>query len=105
MTLDRKEIDFGTGSVSHPGDPVSFEINVTAETDAPVMFQVQTKVLGGNTYPGLNYIANGTIQSTKKLWFQLDRSVGNVGDFQFTAILTTDNAGVYLIPIKFSNTE
>ena len=105
LTLDRKEIDFGTGSVSHPGDPVSFEINVTAETDAPVMFQVQTKVLGGNTYPGLHYIANGTIQTSKKLWFQLDRCVGNVGDFQFTAILTTDNAGVYLIPIKFSNTE
>ena len=105
LTLDRQEIDFGTGSVSHPGAPVSFEINVTAETDAPVMFRVQTKVLGGDVYPGLHYIANGSFQSTQKLWFQLDRSVGNVGDFQFTAILWTDNAGVYLIPVKFSNTE
>jgi hypothetical protein len=105
LTLDRQEIDFGTGSVSHPGAPVSFEINVTAETDAPVMFRVQTKVLGGDVYPGLHYVANGSFQSTQKLWFQLDRSVGNVGDFQFTAILWTDCAGVYLIPVKFSNTE
>lgn len=105
LTLDRQEIDFGTGSVSRPGDPVSFEINVTAETDAPVMFRVQTKVLGGDVYPGLHYIANGSFQSTQRLWFQLDRSVGNVGDFQFTAILWTDCAGVYLIPVKFSNTE
>ena len=105
LTFDRKEIDFGTGSVSRPGAPVSFEINVTAETDEPVMFQVQTKVVGGNTYPGLHYVANGMIQSSKKLWFQLDRSVGSVGDFEFTAILMTDTAGTYLIPVKFSNTE
>ena len=105
LVLDRKEIDFGTGSVSQSADPVSFEINVTAETDTPVMFQVQTKVLGGDVYPGLHYIANGMFQSSQRLWFQLDRSVGNVGDFQFTAILKTDCAGVYLIPIKFSNTE
>lgn len=105
LTFDRKEIDFGTGSVSRPGAPVSFEINVTAETDEPVMFQVQTKVVGGNTYPGLHYVADGMIQSSKKLWFQLDRSVGSVGDFEFTAILKTDTAGTYLIPVKFSNTE
>ena len=105
LTFDRKEIDFGTGSVSRPGAPVSFEINVTAETDEPVMFQVQTKVVGGNTYPGLHYVTNGMIQSSKKLWFQLDRSVGSVGDFEFTAILKTDTAGTYLIPVKFSNTE
>ena len=105
LVLDRQEIDFGTGSVSRPGAPVTFDINVTAETDEPVMFLVQTKVVGGNTYPGLHYVANGMIQSSKKLWFQLDRSVGSVGDFEFTAILKTDCAGVYLIPIKFSNTE
>ena len=105
LVLDRKEIDFGTGSVSQSADPVSFEINVTAETDTPVMFQVQTKVLGGDVYPGLHYIANGMFQSSQRLWFQLDRSVGSVGDFEFTAILKTDCAGVYLIPIKFSNTE
>ena len=105
MTLDRKEIDFGTGSISNAGSPVAFEINVTAETDAPVLFQVMTKVIGGNVYPGLHYVANGTFISSGRLWFQLDRSVGNVGDFEFTAILKTDCAGVYLIPIKFSNTE
>ena len=105
LTLDRQEIDFGSGSVSRPGAPVSVEINVSAETDDPVMFVVQTKVVGANTYPGLHYIANGTFQSTQKLWFQLDRSVGNVGDFEFQAILRTDSAGVYLIPVKFSNTE
>ena len=105
LTLDRKEIDFGTGSVSNPGDPVSFEINVTAETDEPVSFLVQTKVIGGDVYPGLHYLANGMFNSSIKLWFQLDRSVANVGDFAFTAILKTDSAGVYLIPIRFSNTE
>ena len=105
LTFDRKEIDFGTGSISHPGAPVSFDINVTAETDAPVLFQVQTKVIGGDVYPGLHYIANGTIISSGRLWFQLDRSVAHVGDFEFTAIVKTDCAGVYLIPIKFSNTE
>ena len=105
LTLDRKEIDFGTGSISNAGSPVTFEINVTAETDAPVLFQVMTKVIGGNVYPGLHYVANGTFISSGRLWFLLDRSVGNVGDFEFTAILKTDCAGVYLIPIKFSNTE
>jgi len=105
LTLDRKEIDFGTGSVSNPSDPVSFEINVTAEKDDPVSFLVQTKVIGGDVYPGLHYLANGMFNSSIKLWFQLDRSVANVGDFAFTAILKTDSAGVYLIPIRFSNTE
>ena len=105
LTLDRKEIDFGTGSVSNPGNPVSFEINVTAETDEPVSFLVQTKVIGGDVYPGLHYLANGMFYSSIKLWFQLDRSAANVGDFAFTAILKTDSAGVYLIPIRFSNTE
>jgi hypothetical protein len=105
LTLDRKEIDFGTGSISNAGQPVSFDINVTAETDDPIMFNVQTKVIGGGVYPGLSYLANGVIQSSCKLWFQLDRSVGDVGDFEFTAILKTDCAGVYLIPVRFSNTE
>jgi hypothetical protein len=105
LTLDRKEIDFGTGSVSKAGNPISFDINVTAEKDDPVSFLVQTKVIGGNVYPGLNYIANGMFNSSIRLWFQLDRSVGQVGDFAFTAILKTDSAGVYLIPIRFSNTE
>ena len=105
LTLDRKEIDFGTGSVSNPVDPVSFEINVTAETDEPVSFLVQTKVIGGDVYPGLHYLANGMFNSSIKLWFQLDRSAANVGDFAFMAILKTDSAGVYLIPIRFSNTE
>ena len=105
LTLDRKEIDFGTGSISNAGQPVSFDINVTAETDDPILFNVQTKVIGGGVYPGLSYLANGVIQSSCKLWFQLDRSVGDVGDFEFTAILKTDCAGVYLIPVRFSNTE
>lgn len=105
LTLDRKEIDFGTGSISHAGQPVYFEINVTADTDEPILFNVQTKVVGGSVYPGLNYLANGVIQSSHKLWFQLSRSVGDVGDFQFTAILKTDCAGTYLIPVRFSNTE
>lgn len=105
LILDRKEIDFGTGSVSQSSAPVSFEINLTAETDVPVMFRVETKVLGGDVYPGLNYTANGMIESSMTLKFQLDRSVANVGDYQFTAILTTDCAGVYFIPIRFTNTE
>ena len=105
LTLDRKEIDFGTGSISHAGQPVYFESNVTADTDEPILFNVQTKVVGGGVYPGLNYLANGVIQSSHKLWFQLSRSVGDVGDFQFTAILKTDCAGTYLIPVRFSNTE
>lgn len=105
LTLDRKEIDFGTGSVSSPAEPVSIEINVTAETDVPVTFNVLTKVIGGDVFPGLNYYANGTFQSSLKLRFQLDRSVGIVGDFQFMAILKTDSAGVYFIPVRFSNTE
>ena len=105
LTFDRQEIDLGTGSVSHPGDPVSVYVNVTPETDAPVMFLMQTKVVGGNVYPGLNYLANGMIQSPRQLWFSLDRSVAEVGDFQFTAILKTDCAGTYLFPVRFTNTE
>ena len=105
LVLDRTSVDFGTGSISNPGDPVSCEINVTAEKDDPVMFLVQTKVIGGDVYPGLNYTANGSFQSSLRLRFQLDRSVGKVGDFSFTAILKTDNAGVYMIPVRFSNTE
>ena len=105
LVLDCKEIDFGTGSISSSTNPVTFEINVSAETNAPVSFIIMTKVVGGKVYPGLNYLANGMFQSSQKLWFQLDRRVGDLGDFQFTAILKTDCAGVYLIPIKFSNTE
>jgi hypothetical protein len=105
LVLDRTSVDFGTGSISQPGDPVFSYINVTAEKDDPVMFRVQTKVVGGEVYPGLNYTANGSFQSSLRLRFQLDRSVGKVGDFAFTAILWTDCAGVYLIPVRFSNTE
>ena len=105
LTLDRKAVDFGTGSISHAGDPVSFDINVTAETEEPVSYLVMTKVIGGDVYPGLHYAANGMFQSSGRLWFQLDRSVGKVGDFKFSAILRTDCAGTYLIPITFSNTE
>lgn len=105
LALDRKEIDFGTGSISQAGGPVSVTINVTAETDAPISYRVMTKVIGGDVYPGLNYTANGSIISSGQLWFQLNRSVGEVGDFSFQAILKTDCAGTYLIPIKFSNTE
>jgi hypothetical protein len=105
LVLDRTSVDFGSGSISNPGSPVSFNINVTAEKDDPVMFQVMTKVVGGEVYPGLNYTANGSFQSSLRLRFQLDRSVGKVGDFSFTAILKTDCAGVYFIPVRFSNTE
>ena len=84
---------------------MSVEINVTAETDTPVTFKVLTKVNGGDMCPGLNYLDNGIFLSSLKLWFQLDRSVGDVGDFQFMAILKTDCAGAYFIPIRFSNTE
>lgn len=105
LVLDRTSVDLGTGSISDPGDPVSFEINVTAEKDDPVMFLVQTKVVGGEVHPGLNYTANGSFQSSLKLRFRLDRSVGKVGDFAFTAILRTDCAGVYFIPVRYSNTE
>ena len=105
LVLDRTSVDFGSGSISNPGSPVSFNINVTAEKDDPVMFQVMTKVVGGEVYPGLNYTASGSFQSSLRLRFQLDRSVGKVGDFSFTAILKTDCAGVYFIPVRFSNTE
>ena len=105
LVLGRQEIDFGTGSVSRSTAPVSAEIDVTAETDDPVQFSVLTKVIGGETYPGLNFVANGQFQSSLKLWFQLDRSIGQVGDFRFTAVLKTDSAGTYLIPVRFSNTE
>lgn len=105
LVLDRTSVDFGTGSISQPGDPVFFYINVTAEKDDPVMFLVQTKVVGGEVYPGLNYTASGSFQSSLRLRFQLDRSVGKVGDFAFTAMLKTDCAGVYFIPVRFSNTE
>ena len=105
LVLDRTSVDFGTGSISQSGSPTTSEINVTAEKDDPVMFQVQTKVVGGDIYPGLHYTANGSFQSSLRLRFQLDRSVGKVGDFSFTAILKTDCAGVYLIPVRFSNTE
>ena len=105
LTFDKREIDLGTGSISKSGDPVSAYINITTETDEPVSFLVMTKVIGGDVFPGLHYTANGTFTSSGQLWFQLDRSVGNVGDFEFSFILKTDCAGTYLIPIKFSNTE
>ena len=105
LVLDRTSVDFGTGSISDPGSPVSIDINVTAEKDDPVMFLVQTKVVGGEVHPGLNYTANGSFQSSLRLRFRLDRSVGKVGDFAFSAILRTDCAGVYFIPVRYSNTE
>ena len=105
LVLDRTSVDFGTGSISESDSPTTFVINVTAEKDDPVMFQVQTKVVGGEIHPGLHYTASGSFRSSLKLRFQLDRSVGKVGDFSFTAILRTDCAGVYFIPVRYSNTE
>ena len=105
LVLDRTSVDFGTGSISEPGSPTTIDINVTAEKDDPVMFQVITKVVGGDIHPGLNYVASGSFQSSLRLWFQLDRSVGKVGEVAFTAILRTDCAGVYFIPVRYSNTE
>jgi hypothetical protein len=57
------------------------------------------------TVPGLTYSPTSQyVQYFPQLSFQLSRSVSDEGSFLLKALLKTDTAGAYVIPITFTNT-
>ena len=109
LTFDKREIDFGTGSISASGGPETISITATSETGEPVAYYMESE-LGqdgvATIIPGLGCNpVNGMFISPETFTFQLDRSKSKVGEFQPSFILTTENAGAYFFPIKFTNTK
>ena len=109
LSFDRREIDFGTGSISASGGPETISITATSETGEPVAYYMESE-LGqdgmATIIPGLGCNpVNGMFISPETFTFQLDRSKSKVGEFQTSFILTTENAGAYFFPIKFTNTK
>ena len=107
LILDRKEVDFGSGSISMADmyNPESITINITAETDEPVYFNLQVFNTEFGTVPGLLYFPTAQyIEYYPQITFQLSRSVSDIGTFRLNALLKTDTAGSYIIPISFTNT-
>lgn len=105
LILDRKEVDFGTGSISQADKPESITINITAETDESVYYNLQVYNTEFGVVPGLLYSPTAQyIENYPQITFQLSRSVSDVGTFKLNAFLKTDNAGAYIIPITFTNT-
>ncbi len=105
LIFDRKEVDFGTGSISQASAPESITVNITAETDEPVYYNLQVFNSEFGVVPGLNYFPTAQyIENYPQITFQLSRSVSNEGTFKLNAFLKTDTAGAYIIPITFTNT-
>lgn len=108
LVLDRKEIDFGTGSISAAAaeyNPETVTIRMTAETDEPVWYNLNVYNTEFGVVPGLNYWPTAQyVENYDTLTFTLSRGVSNEGTFRLNALLRTDNAGAYLIPITFTNT-
>ena len=105
LILDRKEVDFGTGSISQASAPETVTVNITAETDEPVYYNLQVFNTEFGTVPGLGYFPTAQyIETYPQITFQLSRSVSTEGTFKLNAFLKTDTAGAYIIPITFTNT-
>ena len=105
LILDRKEVDFGTGSISQADKPESITINITAETEESVYYNLQVYNTEFGVVPGLLYSPTAQyIENYPQITFQLSRSISDVGTFKLNAFLKTDNAGAYIIPITFTNT-
>ena len=107
LTLDRKEVDFGTGSISQADmtKPEEITINITAETEESVYYNLQVFNTEFGAVPGLLYSPTAQyVENYPQITFTLSRSVSNEGTFRLNAFLKTDNAGAYIIPITFTNT-
>ena len=105
LILDKKEVDFGTGSISQSSAPETVTVNITAETDEPVYYNLQVFNTEFGAVPGLNYYPTAQyIENYPQITFQLSRSVSTEGTFKLNAFLKTDTAGAYIIPITFTNT-
>ena len=105
LIFDQKEVDFGTGSISQASAPESITVNITAETDVPVYYNLQVFNTEFGAVPGLGYFPTAQyIEIYPQIKFQLSRSVSNEGTFKLNAFLKTDTAGAYIIPITFTNT-
>ena len=105
LIFDRKVVDFGTGSISQASAPETVMVNITAETDEPVYYNLQVFNTEFGAVPGLNYYPTAQyIENNPQITFQLSRSVSTEGTFKLNAFLKTDTAGAYIIPITFTNT-
>ena len=107
LVFDRREVDFGTGSISRADGnlPEIIHVNITPETDAPVFYRLFVYNTEFGTVPGLTYSPTSQyVAYFPELTFQLSRSDSNEGSFLLKALLRTDTAGAYVIPVKFTNT-
>lgn len=101
LTLDRTEIDFGTGSISGTSGTETIRITLTAEKDEPIfcrLWQLFPEILGFSYSP-----TSATMEKTGKLEFTLWREASIEGSYQLTTILLTETAGSYVIPVSFVN--
>ena len=101
LTLDRAEIDFGTGSISGTSGTETIRISLTAEKDEPIFYrlwQLFPEILGFSYSP-----TSATMEKTGKLEFTLWREASKEGSYQLTTILLTETAGSYVIPVSFVN--
>ncbi len=110
LVLDRNEVDFGTGSISGSdgSKPEIIKVLISLETDKEVNYRltVYDTSLNPVVAPGLNYSPTFADASIfPNLYFQLGRTVSDVGTHRYMALLKTDTAGAYLIPITYTNTE
>ena len=106
LIFDRKEVDFGTGSISKAdmNKPEIITVNITAETEESVYYNLQVYNTEFGVVPGLTYSPTAQyVENYPQLSFQLGRSVSNEGTFKLNAFLKTDTAGAYIIPITFTN--
>ena len=106
LSFDIKEIDFGTGSISESigKEPEEIVMNVTADSLGLISFDFNTNYFPG-PIPGLILnTVSGCFYENKQFKFKLDRSKSLEGTFDMKMLLETEGAGVYLIPVKFTNT-
>lgn len=110
LVLDHDVVDFGTGSISgsDSGKPEIIKVMISLEKDNEVYYRltVYDTSLNPVVTPGLNYSPTYADASIfPDLYFQLGRTVSDVGTHRYTALLKTDTAGAYFIPVTYTNTD
>lgn len=106
LTFDRREVDFGSGSISQSEgqDPEEIRITFSADKDVSDIFDITTQYLEG-PIPGLEILpVSGGLINDKTIRFILHRSESKEGTYHMNVLLTTNESGCYLIPVSFINT-
>lgn len=104
---DKAVVDFGTGSISASSGYETIPVHLVASNDTSLYSFDATVIVPGPIFPikATCHPTNGANSGNLTIHVQLDRSTGSVGEFSNTLIISTDNAGVYCIPIRYTNVE